>query len=198
MKRVLTALLSAALLFGPAVPANAAPAVPGVCDGAAMKKIVELGYVWPTPWDNCQFKLFYPDGSLSWTEDEWFHGGDFFSIPATAENLPGTPGYLRLLGYYAQIEEHLYWGKEPRKMSELREVRLSRGPVRIYEGHDYGGRIFARETYHNFQPQAPGKYKWRYTWSSFEFGQFGDVSGHIRIEPRPGPSPGPTEPCVCL
>lgn len=46
MKRVLTALL-----FGPAVPASAAgPAVPGVCDGAAMKRFVDLGYVWPTPW----------------------------------------------------------------------------------------------------------------------------------------------------
>src|SRR4249920_3167926 len=110
MKRVLIALFLAALLFGPAVPANAA--IPGVCNKAAMNKIVDLGYVWDTPWDRCQFKLFYPDGSLTWNENEWFQGNDFFSLPDSWIFPSGV-----VQSYYAQIEEHLYWGREPTPLS---------------------------------------------------------------------------------
>ena len=186
MKRVLTALLSAALLVVPAVPANAAP-TPGVCDEAAMDKILDLGYVWDTPWDRCQFKLFLPNHqNLTWNQNEWFHGSDFFSKQRRAANwFPDSPGYQDVLDYYAQIEEHLYWGKLSTPLWALTEVTLSRGPIRAYAGSDYDGTIYARETYFNFHPHALGVYKWRYTWADAQMGQRGDVRGHITIQPAP-------------
>lgn len=185
MKRVLTALFSAALLFGPAVSANAAPAVPGVCNKAAMNKIFELGYVWDTPWDRCQFKLFYPDGSLSWNENEWFQGNDFFSVPVTSPTSPSQA----ILHYYAQIEEHLYWGMEPTPLWALTEKVLSRGPIRSYVD-SCDGPCWARGTYFNFPPKKAGHYKWRYTYVEHiclddEDPCSGDVTGHITIEPAP-------------
>jgi hypothetical protein len=191
MKRALTVLLSAASLVVSAVPASAAPPTPGVCDKPAMNQLLAQGYVWDTPWDRCQFKLFFPNHqNLTWNENEWFRGDDVFSIKATTGTYPGSPfdplhPSKAVVNFFSHIEEHLYWGKLSTPLWALTEMDLSRGPIRFYKGPDYG-MIFARDTYYEFAPKTTGIYKWRYTYvehNCVDQPCSGDVVGHITIEP---------------
>ena len=193
MKRAFTAMLSVALLLGVvAVPATAGPVV---CDKKAMKTILNLSYgVFRTPYVRCQFRLFVPAGRQAtyfdlpktWTEAEYFHGGIFqWVTPEEAAEL----GWDRddITSWFAQREQHLFWGDENRPASQV-ELTLSRGPIievtealSIEWGQPVG--TFIQETYFDFPPQAPGTYEWRYTFYDETLNwRFSTVS-HITITP---------------
>ncbi len=169
MKRVLFVLLSAVMLSGvAAVPATASPVL---CNRAAMRTIVSLGYgVFSTPLASCTFRLFLTNdqqGRLSWTGAEYFHGGAFFEVlPQTIAERGWTRADVER--YYHQIEQHLFWGKASTPDGRMVELTLKRGPIyRLDEAVPENGwpaGTLLQETYFDFPPQAPRVYKWRYTY----------------------------------
>ncbi len=192
MKRALAALLSATLLSGVmAVPATAGPVV---CDQKAMRTILNLGYgVFGTPYVRCTFRLFAPAGrqaavlsTPAWTEAEYFHGGNFIEVlPETiAEN-----GWrlADIKNYYAQIEQHLFWGDANRPASQV-ELTLRRGPiseVTEVQSIEWGlpAGTFLQETYFDVPPQAPSTYEWRYTYDDAIVFGFRSTVSHVTINP---------------
>jgi hypothetical protein len=186
MKRALVALLSAALLSG-AVAVSAIAGQPDdevVCDQKAMQTLLTLGYgVFDgSPFLRCQFRLFIPhDKPHVWTEDEYFHGGDFwFYAPNDSQEWDMSPSAVNR--YFQQIEEHLYWGKASAPDASLKELKLSRGPIQRVEWDD-GTSSLVRETYFDFAPQKPGHYKWRYVYEDAMGGFSDDVMSEVCIEP---------------
>ena len=189
MKRALAAMLSAAVLSGVmAVPATAGSVV---CDQKAMRTILNLGYgVFGTPYERCTFRLFLAGGAFGqepvWTESEYFHGGNFFEVvPAEVVARGWTRSNVN--SYYAQIEQHLYWGENSMPDAQLVELPLQRGRIyRLAEAVPQLGwpaGTYVQETYFDFPPQAPGFYKWRYTFDdSILFGSLSRV-GHVLITP---------------
>lgn len=192
MKRAFTAMLSVALLLGVAtVPATAEPVV---CDKKAMKTVLNLSYgVFGTPYVRCQFRLFAPAGrqatvlgNMEWTETEYFHGGVFqWVTPEEAAKLGWDLDDIT--GWFAQMEHHLYWGDENWPAS-LVELPLRRGPIIVVTeaqslewGHPVG--TVLQETYFDFPPQAPGTYKWRYTYEDEALNRQWSTVSHITITP---------------
>ena len=192
MKRALAALLSATLLS--AVMAVPATAEPVVCDQKAMRTILNLGYgVFGTPYVRCTFRLFAPAGrqaavlsTPAWTEAEYFHGGNFFEIlPETIAEHGWRLADIKT--YYAQIEQHLFWGESSTPDAQMVELPLQRGPIyQLAEAHpenNWPAGTYLQETYFDFAPQAPGLYKWRYTFDdSILYGSLFRV-GHVLINP---------------
>jgi hypothetical protein len=185
VKRILIVLLSAAMLSGlVAVPATAKPVV---CDKNAMKTILNLGYeVWDTPYERCTFRLFVPGGKYGqdpvWTEGEYFHGGTFFEVypEDVAER-----GWSRadVKDYFAQIDQHLFWGKNSTPDGQLVELTLKRGPI-LWDSDGIG--TIRQETYFDFPPQAPGLYEWRYTYDdAILYPPPKLTTGHILISALP-------------
>lgn len=189
MKRTLAVLLSAALLAGAAdVSATARHPDDGVvCDQQAMGTLLTLGYgVFDgSPYVRCQFRLFIPHTTPHvWTENEYFHGGDFwFLTPEDIETLGMSRGDV--IRYFGQIEERLFWGKANTPDAQLNELKLKRTAI-IELGEDLAGLpagTFIRETYFVFAPQEPGLYKWRYEFADPLFGSYPDVTSEVCIEP---------------
>ncbi len=189
MKRALAALLSAALLSGVmAVPATAEPVV---CDQKAMRTILNLRYgVFETPYARCTFRLFLPGAAFGqdpvWTEAEYFHGGNFFEV-VPAEVLERGWTRADVNSYYAQIQQHLFWGESSTPDAQMVELPLQRGPIfqldEAVPELDWPAGTFLQETYFDFAPQAPGLYKWRYTFDdSILYGSLLRV-GHVLINP---------------
>ena len=186
-QRLLAVLFSAAMLSGvSAVPATAGPIV---CDQTAMRTILSLRYgVFGTPYERCTFRLFLPGGTqeTTWTAAEYFHGGTFFEVlPAVV----AARGWTRadINSYYGQIEQHLFWGKTNTPDSQMVELPLKRGPIfQLAEAvpeNEWPAGTFLQETYFDFAPQAPGFYKWRYTFDDAIL--IGSLlrAGHVTIVP---------------
>ena len=186
MKRVLAALLSAAMLSGAvAVSAVAGKGGDGhVCDKKDMTtlKTVPFAVLWDTPSArDCEFRLILgtaPGQPLSWTEDEFFFGGTFWWLePTDVEELDMSVGDVRK--YLRQIDEHLYWGKASTPDAEFVELKLHRGPIfREEDG-------IKRQTYYVFRPQEPGLYKWRYEYDDHGIHGADVVRGEVCIAPVP-------------
>ena len=191
MKRVLTAMLSVALLLGVvAVPATAGPVV---CDKKAMKTILDLSYgVFRSPYVACQFRLFVPAGRQAavlsppaWAENDYFHGGIFLWVtPEEAARLGWDQADIT--SWFAQIDHHLFWGDE-NPASQV-ELTLRRGPIievteaqSLEWGHPAG--TLLQETYFDFPPQAPGTYTWRYTSDDETLNRRFSTVSHITITP---------------
>jgi hypothetical protein len=152
-----------------------------------MKTILTLRYgVFGTPYERCTFRLFLPGGTqgTTWTEAEYFHGGTFFEV---LPEVAAAHGWTRadVNSYYGQIEQHLFWGENNTPDAQMVELPLTRGPIfRLDEAvDDWPAGTYLQETYVNFAPQAPGLYKWRYTFDdAILFGSLLRV-GHVTIVP---------------
>jgi hypothetical protein len=138
-----------------------------------MAAILSLGYgVFGTPLERCTFRLFLSSddqgGRLSWKGSEYFHGGNFFEVKPTTIQERGWDR-RDIDRYYEQIEQHLFWGEADTPKAQMVELILKRGPIaRVSEAQsgvwDWPAGTFLQETYHEFAPQKPGVYKWRYAY----------------------------------
>lgn len=191
MRCTLAALISAALLSGiAAVPAIAqSPQTAVVCDQKAMRTIVTLRYdVFSTSLQRCTFRFFLPGGTqaTAWTAAEYFHGGTWFEV---VPDEVAARGWDRadVTSYYEQITQHLYWGTSTTPDTEMVEMDLKRGPIyQLKEAvpeNNWPAGTYLQETYFQFAPQAPGDYKWRYTWDDSVLWGSLERIGHVRIDP---------------